>query len=122
MIIRTRVGEMVRTSMKYLKPAKIRFKSTVIFTTLVLLTLSGIAHSVPSKWEKVDASMSELINSGWQITAHGTNRVAANSNTGNGFDVSTFSFLLVKNSSYILCIFDNPKPPLASSVSCRKLN
>jgi hypothetical protein len=121
-MIRTKTEEMDRTSMNYLKFTKRQTTITVIFTTLMLLTLQSIAYSIPSKWEKVDASMNELINSGWQITAHGTNRVAANSNAGNGFDISTFSFLLTKNSSYIICVFDNPKPPLASSVSCRKLN
>jgi hypothetical protein len=108
--------------MKYLKFVKIHAKNIVISTTSILLSFPCATYTVPSKWEKVDASMSELISSGWQITAHGTNRVAANSNAGNGFDISTFSFLLTKNNSYIICIFDNPKSPLANSVSCRKLN
>jgi hypothetical protein len=108
--------------MEYSKFIKIHTKNIIIFTISIWLTLPSAAYSVPSKWEKVDASMNELINSGWQITAHGTNRIAANSNAGNSFDVSTFSFLLVKNNSYVICIFDNPKPPLANSVSCRKLN
>lgn len=113
---------MAHISMKHLKFIKIHAKNVAISTTSILLIFSGATYAVPSKWEKVDASMSELISSGWQITAHGTNRVAANSNAGNGFDISTFSFLLTKSNSYIICIFDNPRPPLANSVSCRKLN
>jgi hypothetical protein len=113
---------MDHTKMKSKKTIKMSYKSKIFLTVLLLLIHPNVANAVPSKWEKVDASMSELINSGWQITAHGTNRVAANSNAGNSFDISTFSFLLTKNGNYIICIFDNPKPPLASSVSCRKLN
>jgi hypothetical protein len=99
-----------------------QYKSTLIIVITALLIFQGNAHAVPTKWEAVKLSMSELINSGWQISAHGTNRIAANSSTANSFDVSTFSFLLTKNGDYIICIAQDPKPPVANSVSCRKLN
>jgi hypothetical protein len=99
-------------------------RNTIILTcmTVVLAISQGAARAVPTKWEEVQPSMSELINSGWQISAHGTNRVAANSNAGNGFDQSQFSFLLTKNGNYIICIADNPRPPIAYSAGCRRLN
>jgi hypothetical protein len=104
--------------MKLLKAVK-----TVLLCSVILLApLSEIAYSIPSKWERVEMSLSDLINNGWQITGHGTNRVATNSINGGNFDLSTFSFLLTKNNSYIICIFENPKPPIANTTSCRKLN
>jgi hypothetical protein len=96
--------------------------SIVIFSSLALCLTQSSAYSIPSKWEDARRSLSELLDSGWQITGHGTNRVAANSNSGNGFDVKTFSFVLSKDSKYIICITENPKPPIANDVSCRKLN
>jgi hypothetical protein len=80
------------------------------------------AYSIPTKWGEAGMSMSDLIDSGWQVIGHGTNRVAANSNAGNGFDLRTFSFLLVKGNKYIMCAVENPLPPIANAASCRKLN
>jgi hypothetical protein len=97
-------------------------KTILTLVVIMLVTLRGAAHAVPTKWESIQSSMSDLINSGWQISAHGTNRVAANSNAGNGFDERQFSFLLTKNGNYIICIADNPKPPVANNAGCRKLN
>jgi hypothetical protein len=97
-------------------------KPALVLATIMLIMFQGAAHAVPTKWEAIQLSMSELINSGWQISAHGTNRVAANSSTTNSFDESQFSFLLTKNGNYILCIADNPKPPIAKNAGCRKLN
>jgi hypothetical protein len=93
-----------------------------MFTMSTLCLFQSVSNSIPSKWEDARRSLSELLDSGWQITGHGTNRVAANSNSGNGFDVKTFSFVLSKDSKYIICITENPKPPIANDVSCRKLN
>jgi hypothetical protein len=97
-------------------------RTALILTIMMLITFQDTAYAIPTKWEAVQLSMSELINSGWRISAHGTNRVAANSNAGNGFDESQFSFLLTKNGDYIICIADNPKPPVANNAGCRKLN
>jgi hypothetical protein len=66
--------------------------------------------------------MGELLNSGWQMTAHGSNRIAANSNSGNSFDVQTFTFILTKGGKYIMCIVENPSPPLANVASCRRIS
>jgi hypothetical protein len=68
--------------------------------------------------------MADLLNSGWQITGHGVGRVASNGNaTGaSGFDTSALTFILNKGGKYILCVVEDPRPPVANSASCRKLN
>ena len=101
---------------------KMKNRTALILMIMMLTVLQDAALAVPTKWESIQLSMSDLINSGWQISAHGTNRVAANSSTSNSFDESQFSFLLTKNGNYIICIADNPKPPIAKNAGCRKLN
>ena len=118
--------EMVETKIME-QVANMTNRSVVNKTALVLVIMMATmfqetAYAVPTKWEAIQLSMSELINNGWQITAHGTNRVAANSSTTNSFDERQFSFILTKNGNYIICIADNPKPPVANNAGCRKLN
>jgi hypothetical protein len=97
-------------------------RTALILIVMMFTALQDVAYAIPTKWESIQLSMSDLINGGWQISAHGTNRVAANSSTTNSFDESQFSFLLTKNGNYIICIADNPKPPIAKNAGCRKLN
>jgi hypothetical protein len=93
-----------------------------IFTLLISIsTFQELAYSNTTKWEDAQMSLNQLLDNGWQIAGHGTNRVAANSNTGNGFDVKTYSFLLTKNGKYVICILENPGPPQTTD-KCRKLN
>jgi hypothetical protein len=80
------------------------------------------AHSIPTQWDDAKMSMKDLLNIGWRLTSHGTNRVAANSNSGNSFDVETFSFILTNGDKYIICFVENPRPPVANAASCRRLN
>ena len=94
----------------------------VFFLLVSFLFVQPFAYSSPTKWEEIEVSMSSLLNNGWNLTAHGTNRVAANSNSGNSFDVASFTFILSKNNKYILCIVEGPRPPVANVVGCRKLN
>jgi hypothetical protein len=42
-------------------------------TTLLSFLLQNAAHSIPTKWEIVDASMSDLLNSGWQLLGRASN-------------------------------------------------
>ncbi len=100
----------------------IKIISLVSILTLSLLTSQKYAHSVPTKWERIESSMSELLDNGWQMTAHGTNRVAANSTAGAGFDIETFTFTLTKNGKHIICLIQDPRPPIANGAACRKLN
>jgi hypothetical protein len=101
---------------------KMKNKTTLTVALIALLTWQSAAQAVPTKWESVELSMSGLINSGWQISAYGNTRVAANNSTSNSFDMSKYSFLLTKNGNYILCIVQDPEPPIARSAGCRKLN
>jgi hypothetical protein len=94
----------------------------LVFPLVSLLTFNLPAYSIPTKWEDAKISMTDLLNSGWRLTAHGTNRVAANSNAGNSFDQESLTFVLSKNDKYIVCFLENPKPPVASIAGCRKLN
>ena len=94
----------------------------VFISLLLLLFAQNKAYSIPTKWEDARMSLSELLDTDWQVAAHGATRVAANSNAGNGFDVVTNSFLLTKNRKYIICFVQNPSPPIANVASCRRLN
>jgi hypothetical protein len=89
---------------------------------LPIIFFQNSAYSIPTQWDDVKMSMKDLLNVGWQLTSHGTNRVAANSSSGNSFDVETFSFILTKGSKYIICFVENPRPPVANAASCRRLN
>jgi hypothetical protein len=95
---------------------------SVLFAALLLLLVQSKAYSIPTKWEDARMSLSELLDNDWQIAAHGATRVAANSNSGNGFDIVTNSFLLMKGKKHIICFVQNPSPPIANVASCRRLN
>jgi hypothetical protein len=97
-------------------------KAVLILVITMATMFQETAYAVPTKWEAIQLSMSELIKNGWQITAHSISRVAANSSTTNSFDERQFSFVLTKNGNYIICIADNPKPPVANNTDCRKLS
>jgi hypothetical protein len=101
---------------------RIKIFSFISIAVLSLLIPQKHAYSVPTRWEKIELSMSELLDKGWQMNAHGTNRVAANSNSGAGFDIETFTFMLTKNGKHIICIIQDPRPPIANGAGCRKLN
>jgi hypothetical protein len=97
----------------------------LISASVLLLTLmfSGVAHAVPTKWGKVDMSMTQLLNSGWQISGHASNRAAVgNVGAANNYDSVYYTYLLTKNSNYITCIVQDPSPPIANVVACRSLN
>jgi hypothetical protein len=100
-------------------------KTLFCLATTITLSLSfqGIAHSNPTKWEIVDASLSDLINSGWQLLGITSNRVAyRNTISPGGFDEETFIFSLAKNGQHIICSVDNPNPPIARNARCRKIS
>jgi hypothetical protein len=82
---------------------KHKFIGFTILIFLLALAFQKPAYSIPTSWEDAKISLSELLNDGWQMTAHGTNRIAANSNVGNGFDVRTYSFVLTRNGTASSC-------------------
>jgi hypothetical protein len=99
-----------------------KFIGLTIVAFSLMMAFQKPVYSIPTSWEDAKVSLSELLNSGWQMTAHGTNRIAANSSSGNGFDVRTYSFVLTRNGKYIICLLENPSPPTANAASCRRLN
>jgi hypothetical protein len=94
---------------------------TVFITFLVppSLAFQKPAYSIPTAWEDTKISLKELLNGGWQITGHSSNRVIANFTS---LDVRTLSFVLTKGGKYVVCLLENPSPPVANAASCRKLN
>ncbi len=102
----------------YLKSA-----SLIISSFILVMSLTQSANSEPTKWEDAKTSMSALLNSGWQIIGHGVSRVAANGTpVSSGFDEKIFTFILINGRKYVICVSDNPRPPIANASSCRKLN
>jgi hypothetical protein len=86
------------------------------------LVFQTAAHSVPSKWEKVETSLSDLLNSGWQLMGIASNRAAYQSTfSPGGIDEETYSFSLTKNGKYIICLAPDPKPPM-TNIGCRRIN
>jgi hypothetical protein len=99
----------------------VKLTSSVVF--LVTTFFAQSAYSIPTKWEDIKISMGELINSGYTITAHGSNRISPQSNVnGRSIDIQTITFLLVKDGKYVYCSLENPKPPIADIAGCRKIN
>jgi hypothetical protein len=89
--------------------------------TLILMFQSA-AYSIPSKWEKTETSLTELLNSGWQLMGMASNRVAYQNSFGpGGLNEETYSFFITKNGKYIVCIAPSPVSPV-TNIGCRKLN
>jgi hypothetical protein len=95
----------------------------VLTILAIILTFQGIAYSASTKWEKVDASLSELLNSGWLLQGTDYNRVAyQNSFSPGGLDEENYTFTLSKSGKYIICSVGNPRVPVAQSTRCRSIN
>ncbi len=97
----------------------------IIRTTFFIFTLSlffqGTAHSVPTKWERVETSLTDLLNGGWQIIGTSSNRAAYRVYGSSEYDEKTHTFTLAKSGKYIICVTVNPVDPVAQA-GCRKLN
>ncbi len=101
--------------------SKILIKFTFAFA--LALTLQSKAYSIPTKWERIEISFGDLLNSGWQIIGTATNRVAyRNYISPGGLDQETYAFTLTKSGKYIICEMSNPSHPIAKNAGCRKLN
>jgi hypothetical protein len=100
---------------------KLFFSCTTTF--ILSFAFQGVAYSNPTQWERVDTTLSGLLNSGWQLLGISSNRAAYQSSfSPNGFDETSFIFSLTKNGKHIICYLDNPKPPIAQIAGCRKIN
>jgi hypothetical protein len=94
-----------------------------ILMLLLTLIIQQTAYALPTEWGKVNMSMTQLLNSGWQISGHSSNHVAVgNAGSANNYDNAEYTYLLTKSGRYITCILENPRPPIAEVVSCRSLN
>jgi hypothetical protein len=94
-----------------------------IFVFLLMIVFQKTAYALPTEWGKVNMSMTQLLNSGWQISGHSSNRAAVgNAGSANNYDNSEYTYLLTKSGHYITCIVQNPSPPIANVVACRSLN
>jgi hypothetical protein len=92
-------------------------------TLISVLASQNIAYSIPTRWEQINVSLNDLLNSGWQLLGVSSNRVAfRNSISPGGLDEETYTFTLVKNGKYIVCAMTNPYSPVATSAACRKIN
>jgi hypothetical protein len=101
----------------------IKIVLVLFFIIISILTFQGVAYSEPTKWEDAETSLSQLLNSGWKVSAHSSSHAVTASAPGvTSFDAITFTYLLVKNDKYITCLIVNPRPPVARSASCRRLN
>jgi energy-converting hydrogenase Eha subunit H len=89
----------------------------------LMLIFQQTAYALPTEWGKVNMSMTQLLNNGWQISAHSSNHVAVgNAGSANNYDNAEYTYLLTKGGRYITCIVQNPLPPIANVVACRSLN
>jgi hypothetical protein len=105
-------------------------KTISIFTFVLLCVMSmhdtryiaNAASPVNTVWEPVNVSLAQLLSSGWRILGHSNYRVATSPAPGyTPYDETQFSFVLNKNSDYIICLIPDPRPSNAKS-ACRKLN
>jgi hypothetical protein len=92
-------------------------------TFALSFSFQNLAYAIPTKWEKVETSLSDLLNSGWLLTGISATRVAYRNSIGpGGLDEETYIFSLIKEGKYIVCSMDNPNPPIAKVSGCRRIN
>ena len=103
----------------YLKSAAL-----ITLSFIVVMTSSKLVHAEPTKWENARTSLTVLLDSGWQVVDHTFSRVKSNPSVGiSGFDEFLFTFMLTNGrNKYILCLTNNPSPPISNNSSCRNLN
>jgi hypothetical protein len=83
---------------------------------------TGKAYSVPTKWEIIDNSLSELLDNGWQLVGIASNRAAYRNSFGpGGVDDKEYIISITKNRKYVICVVPNPTPPVAPA-GCRRIN
>jgi hypothetical protein len=87
---------------------------------LCSMTIAGTPTN-KTTWRVVNKSLSELLDSGWKIIGHGSNRVVIAPYTNGASDEETYSYILHKDGKYVSCLIRNPRPDNSYS-SCRQLN
>jgi hypothetical protein len=105
------------------KQGIIKLFLVILIILFSIFLFQGAAYSIPTKWEKVDSSLSDLLNSGWLLQGTDYNRVAyQNSISPGGLDEENYTFSLSKNGKYIICSVGNPRTPIAQTAGCRRIN
>jgi hypothetical protein len=114
-------GSIINNYLDKKKIAKLIFFISVIMATI--LTFQNAAYCVPTKWGKVDSSLSDLLNSGWLLQGTDYSHVAyQNSISPGGLDEENYTFSLSKSGKYIICSVGNPRIPIAQTAGCRRIN
>jgi hypothetical protein len=106
--------------------AKNNFHYASFLAILWLVMGSASIAATPKNktvWRIVDKSLNELLDSGWKIISHSTNRIVTSPGTSGNllYDESTDTYILYKDSKYINCSVRDPRPDNAYS-RCRQLN
>jgi hypothetical protein len=103
----------------------INFYCIGVAASLLLLTSQVSLATAPrskTTWRIVEKSLSELLDSGWKMTGHGTNRAKTSGYHGvSQYDQVAYTFTLYRDGKYIMCIIAEPSPDNAYSY-CRALN
>ena len=95
----------------------------IALSFIIVITSSKLVHAEPTKWENARTSLTILLDSGWQLIGHSATRVkTSNTPVSQGFEQETFNFILTNRGKYIICITDDPRPPIANFSRCRNLN
>ncbi len=101
---------------------------TISLLLLLLIVCNPISVkastiSNETKWEVVNSSLSDLLNSGWKVIDHSYTDARTSSNPGvQGTIERTFTYLLLKNGKYITCSLPNPYPGERNVSGCRSIN
>jgi hypothetical protein len=105
----------------------------VIDSLLVLCFLLNPINSVaqPAKnykqtvWRNVDSSLSELLNSGWQLSGQSSSRTSTPPVLGSPtprINEVMHTFTLAKSGKYIICILLEPRVQEETYSACRSFN
>jgi hypothetical protein len=96
----------------------------VAASLLLLISQTSLAVNPRSQttWKIVEKSLTELLNSGWKMISHDTNRAKTSGYQSQAaYDQQTHTFTLYKDGKYIICLISEPRPDYAFSY-CRELN
>jgi hypothetical protein len=88
-------------------------KRLLLVAGLLVTLLQGLfasAQEARTQWAPIEKSLRALLNEGWRIISH--------SSSDNNL---AFSFVLMRESKVVICLFNVPKPNDAAS-RCRALN
>jgi hypothetical protein len=96
--------------------------ASFVITNFVTSSKATENLSHRTTWRNADQSLTELLDSGWQVISQSSNR-AYYGGVGTGkIDETTFTYTLRKGSKYITCIIYEPEVKGATFSRCRYIN